>query len=170
MIPHVNKENGFTLIERIVVIVLISIFLTFAVPHFRTDFFINNTGKTCRWITAEIDTLRERAIRNQKTCTLHLGIDSGRFWVTDESMSEEAMEALEQKGYAIPADIKLLDVAYPDSEKIETGTAAINFYKKGYTDKALIHLEDADNSLISLLVEPFLDNVKIYKRYAGFED
>ena len=170
MIPHANKKNGFTLIELIVDILLISIFLTFAVPHFKTGSFLDSTGKTCQWITSEISTLQERAIHDKKTCTLHLGIDSRRFWATDESMSEEAMRELEQKGYTISDDVKVIDVAYPDTGKIETGTATISFYKKGYSDKALIHLEDADSNFISLLVEPFLDNVKIYKRYVGFED
>ena len=94
---YINKEKGFTLIELIIVILLLSIFLTFSVPHFKTDLLQNNTGTTCRWIVKKINVLRKTAINNQKTYTLHVGIDSNRMWVTDESMSEDVMENMEQK-------------------------------------------------------------------------
>lgn len=99
-----------------------------------------------------------------------MGIDSNRVWITDESMSKDVMDNMEQKGYEIPADIQVVDVEYPDAGKVESGTATICFYKKGYSDKAFIHIKDDDHRIISLLIEPFLDNVKLYKTYAGFED
>lgn len=170
MISTIKKEKGFTLIELIVVILLIGIFLTFAVPRLKTDFMQDNTKKTIRWIISKINVLKKDAVFNKKQYALHIGIDSNRLWITDDSMSKETIENMEQKGYEIPSDIKVIDVQYPDTGKIEYGTATISFYKKGYSDKAIIHLEDDDQQIVSLLVEPFLDKVKLYETYAGFDD
>jgi hypothetical protein len=85
-------------------------------------------------------------------------------------MPEEALQSAETNGYKLPEDIKLLDVEYPDQEKISVGQADIYFNEKGYSDKAIIHLENDDNEKFSFLIEPFLLRVRLYNGYTEFED
>ncbi len=164
-----QRANGFTLIELIVVISLISIMLFFTMPRFQDAVLSDNTKKTSLWIIGKVRALKEKAVSNQKLYTLHVNLDAGRLWVTNESMSEEELQNAERQGYELPNDVKALDVEYPDKGKISAGLADICFYKKGYSDKALIHIEDDDKKL-SFLIEPFLSGVKLYEKYAGFED
>lgn len=91
-------------------------------------------------------------------------------WVTDELMSEEEMQNAEQQGFELPDDINLLDVEYPGKDKMLFGRADIYFYKKGYSDKALIHIEDSSNKQLSFLIEPFLSKVELYEKYVEFEN
>ena len=69
-----------------------------------------------------------------------------------------------------PDDIQVLDVEYPGEEIISEGRADIHFYKRGYSDKAMIHVENNDNEQLSFLIEPFLSKVKVYEKYEGFEN
>ncbi len=46
----------------------------------------------------------------------------------------------------------------------------ICFYKAGYSDKAIIHIEDEDHYQVSFLIEPFLPNMKLYQEYVSFEE
>jgi hypothetical protein len=85
-------------------------------------------------------------------------------------MSQEELQATEANGYELSNDINLLDVEYPDEEKISVGRADIYFYKKGYSDKAIIHISNDDNERRSFLIEPFLSRVRLYNKYIGFED
>ncbi len=85
-------------------------------------------------------------------------------------MSPEALQSSEANGYKLPDDIKFLDVEYPDQGKISVGQADIYFNGKGYSDKAIIHLENDDNERLSFLIEPFLLQVLLYNRYVEFED
>jgi len=170
MIFSFRLNQGFTLIELIVVITLISLMLFFAIPRFQVDVLSDNTNKVSRWIMVKVHSLKEKAVREQKLYVLHISLDSNRLWVTSEIMSQEELQAAEANGYELSDDINLLDVEYPDEEKISVGRADIYFYKKGYSDKAIIHISNDDNERRSFLIEPFLSRVRLYNKYIGFED
>jgi prepilin-type N-terminal cleavage/methylation domain-containing protein len=165
-----DQNNGFTLIELIVVISLISLTLFFAIPRFKDSVLSDSTKKVSRWIIAKVHTSKERAVRDQKLYILHINLDSNRLWITNELMSEQEIQDAAQKAYELPGDIQVLDVEYPDEEIISEGRADIHFYKRGYSDKAMIHVENNDNEQLSFLIEPFLSKVKVYEKYEGFEN
>jgi len=167
---YLGPKDGFTLIELIVVISLISITLFFAIPRFRSTVLSDSTKLASRWLLAKTYTLKKKAVRNQRFYTLHVDIDSNKLWVSDESMSEEELENAVQTGYVLPDDIKLLDVEFPGNNKISGGQANIFFYKKGYSDKASIHIENDDSEQFTFLIEPFLSRAKLYEEYVGIED
>ena len=170
MTPKFRQNNGFTLIELIVVISLISLMFFFAIPRIQVDVLSNNTRKVSQWIMLNVSSLKEKAVHDQKRYVLHLSLDSNRLWVTDDTLSAEELEDAAAMGYNLPEDIKLLDVEYPDKEKISVGRADIYFYKKGYSDKAIIHVTNNHNEVLSFLIEPFLSHVRLYNKYLEFED
>jgi prepilin-type N-terminal cleavage/methylation domain-containing protein len=161
--------RGFTLLELIVVITLLGIMLVFTVPRFHDTLFVDESKKSSRWIIGNVRALKEAAIRNQKHYTLHIDLDTQRYWETDESMSAEARESAALSAVSLPGDLKIADIEYPIRGKINSGQADIRFYKTGYTDKLLIHLQD-DAEYISFLIEPFLSEVTRYETYASFEN
>ena len=166
---NAELPNGFTLIELIVVISLMGIMLFFSLPKLQNNPFLDDTEKSSRWLIGKVQALKEIAIRDQKQYTMHLDLDSGRIWETNESMSQEDLESAALQSYALPVDVHIADVEYPIKGKINSGQTDITFYKAGYTDKALIHLQDGDRYQ-SFLIEPFLSNVKFFETYASFED
>ena len=168
--PGFKQIKGFTFIELIVVISLISIMLFLAIPRFQGNFLSDSTKDVSRWILLKIPYIKEKAAREQKRYILHVSFDSNKLWITNETMPLESLQSAEEDGYKLPEDIKLLDVEYPDQEKISVGQADINFNEKGYSDKAIIHLENDDNEKFSFLIEPFLLRVRLYSSYAGFAD
>jgi prepilin-type N-terminal cleavage/methylation domain-containing protein len=170
MTLNFRQNDGFTLIELIVVISLISLMFFFAIPRIQVDILSDNTRKVSRWIMLNVSALKEKAVHDQKRYVLHLSLDSNRLWVTSEIMSAEELEEAAAIGYNLPEDIKLLDVEYPDKEKISVGRADIYFYKKGYSDKAIIHITNNDNEVLSFLIEPFLSRARLYNKYLEFED
>jgi prepilin-type N-terminal cleavage/methylation domain-containing protein len=170
MTPKFRQNNGVTLIELIVVISLISLMFFFAIPRIQVDVLSNNTRKVSQWIMLNVSALKEKAVHDQKRYVLHLSLDSNRLWVTDDTLSAEELEDAAAMGYNLPEDIKLLDVEYPDKEKISVGRADIYFYKKGYSDKAIIHVTNNHNEVLSFLIEPFLSRVRLYNKYLEFED
>jgi len=169
IMPGLKRIKGFTLIELIVVIALLSIMLFFAIPQFQSNVLTDSTKKVTQWILLKIPYLKEKAAREQMRYILHVDLESNRLWITHESMPQEAIQSSEQDGYKLPDDIKLMDVEYPDQGKISAGQANIYFNEKGYSDKAIIHLENDDNERFSFLIEPFLDQVLLYNRYVEFE-
>ena len=165
----IKKYDGFTLIELIVVMALLGIMLMFSIPRFHEALFLDDTKKSSRWFIAKVQSLKESAIRNQKQYFLHIDLDLNRIWETDESMSPESLENAALDAAALPGNIKILDVEFPSIGKITSGRANITFYKTGYSDKALIHMQDGDEQF-SFLIEPFLTKVTLFEKYATFED
>ncbi len=166
--PYHGQRKGFTLLELIVVISLLSIMLVLTVPRFHSALFLDETKKSARWIIGKIQSLKEAAIRDQKQYTLHIDLDTERFWETDESMSAETLESTALNAAPLPDGLKIADIEFPIRGKIDSGQAEITFYKDGHSDKVLIHLQDGAE-YITYLIEPFLSDVTRYETYARFE-
>ena len=161
--------SGFTLLELIVVITLLGIMLVLSVPRFHETLFLNESKTGSRWITGKIQALKEAAVRNQKDYTLHIDLDSERFWETDESMPPEAIENAALNADSLPDGLKITGIEYPIRGKINSGQADITFYKSGYSDKVLIHLQEGETP-VSYLIEPFLSEISRYETYTGFNN
>ena len=92
-----------------------------------------------------------------------------KMWITNEAMSDEEQLAAEQKGFKLPPNLRVRDVEFPDNKIISSGRTQISFYPKGYSDQAVIHLENKDEK-ISFRIEPFLSTVKIFEEYVSLQD
>jgi len=164
-----GQNEGFTLLELIVVISLLGIMLVLTVPRFHETLFLDESKTSSRWIIGKIQALKEAAVRNQKNYTLHIDLDSDRFWETDESMSPETTEAAAVNAEPLPGGLRITDIEYPVRGKINSGQADIEFYKNGYSDKVFIHLQDGETQ-VSYLIEPFLSEVSRYETTIGFDE
>ena len=166
---EIRRKDGFTLIELIVVISLISIMLGFAIPRLQNSLLTDNARKVSQWIILTVPSLKEQALREQKQYVLNMDMNEDRLWVTHDAMTEEEVEAASLTGYKLPSDIHIVDVEYPDSRRLTTGQVQIRFYKKGYSDHVFIHIINSDNEQRSLLIEPFLPQVKLFESYVTFQ-
>lgn len=184
--PIINKAGGFTLIELIVVMTLITIMLGFAVPQLRSALFVDGTKKTSRWLMITIPAIKTKAIREQKLMVMGISIDENNLWVVDPQPSKkekidmedqgEDIEDLEdfgeeppkQKTFKLPSEVRIMDVEFPNQDRISVGETEIYFYPKGHSDHAIIHLEDNDGHRFSFLIEPFLPNIKRIDNYVRF--
>ena len=166
---RIHRNAGFTLIELIVVIALMGLMLFFSLPRLQNNPFLNDTKASSRWLISKVQGLKESAMRDQKRYTLHFDLDSGRVWETNETMSAQDIESTIMDSYALPDDLQIIDIEYPSIGKISSGQAEIRFFKEGYTNKALVHMQDGD-AYLSFLIEPFLPDVEFYDRYASFDD
>jgi prepilin-type N-terminal cleavage/methylation domain-containing protein len=165
-----NRPRGFTLIELVVVLSLIAITFFLAIPRFENIALGDNMDRTSRWIIAKVNMLKAAALRTQIQHILHVDMDTGRLWISDETMTEDMLRTAVEDGYRFGDKVRLQDVEYPLREAITSGEAHILFYKSGYSDKVIIHIENEDHEPVSFLIEPFLPNTKIYREYLSFEE
>lgn len=160
--------RAFTLIELIVVISLMGTMLYFAIPRLERSFFSGESKKVSQWILINVANLKVKAAQTQKRYILHVDLDSDKFWISDETMAEDDLAGAEKNGFDLPEEHKIVDVMYPGDKRVSSGTAEIFFYTKGYCDRAIIHLQDANSTRKSYCIEPFLPRVRIRDAYAEF--
>jgi len=161
---------GFTLIELTVVIALISIMFFVTLPRIKNDIFVDQTKKTSRWLLTSVRYLKEASIRDQLDHTLHVDMENGKFWVTYALMAEEMIEKSETDGLTLSDGIRILDVEFAGNRKMTNGVAQIQFYAKGYSDNAMIHVVNEDDRELSYHITPFLTRMKIIEDYVDLED
>jgi len=163
-----SADRGFTLIELVVVISLLTMMLFLALPRFQSSLFSDNSRKATNWIIANIQRSKGNAVRSRLDHVLHIQIDNNSMWISRESMSQEELQKAKETAYRLPGDLSIADVLYHNKEKVTAGNADILFSKKGYSSNVIIHLEKDGTDRISLLVEPFLTTVKMYREYKEF--
>jgi prepilin-type N-terminal cleavage/methylation domain-containing protein len=164
------KSRGFTLIELIVVVALLSIMLVISIPRFHNVLIADSQGKTSRWLIGTTKTLRDSALRQQKRYALHIDMDAGVLWTSDASMTEEAVLEAASSGYRLPDDTRVADVEFPVEGKVSTGRIDIFFHPQGYSDQALIHLSNQDSVTLTYAIEPFLSEIEIYETYKSYHE
>lgn len=165
-----EKHAGYTLIELIVVIALISLVLFVTVPRFQTARSTDDIKAASRYIMIKTQSLKNMALQENKRYIMVINVNAGRIWIADDTMSEEEREKASRTAFELTDDLRITDVAFPDRETVGTGLAEIYFHPGGYSDKALIHMQDADGDWSSLLIEPFLPTVKFYDDNVSFEE
>lgn len=168
---HINTANkkrrdtGFTLIELMVVMLLISIVLAVAIPRFEGGPFQDPTKKLSRWMISTVRNLRSTAIQKQTVQTLVIDLSHQRIWISQAGMSEEALSAAEDKAMTIDKSIQIRNVQYPDRDQLTYGAVEIHFYPQGFSDQALIQLETDDAQRLTFVIEPLLPKMKILEEW-----
>ncbi|MEA2039992.1 MAG: type II secretion system protein [Thermodesulfobacteriota bacterium] len=163
-------ERGYTFIELTIVILLIGSTLALAIPRFRYSLLTDDLKSTTRKLTAIIKNLRNQAVREQNSLTLHFDLGSNRFWIDSEDMTEEERLLIREKATSLPSGVRILDVWSNIKGKKMAGEATILFNKKGYMQPSAIHLGSEDGSKFTLVLSPFLRKVTVLKGYLDFED
>ncbi len=166
-----SRQRGFTLIELIVVITLISIMMFFAVPRLNTNLLSSEKRRVSQWIVLTVNSLKENAVRDQQDYLLCADPDENKLWTAVEKQAPGGAGEPERekiKEFKIPEGWNLTDAAFPGRDPRRSGVAVIRFYKKGYSDKAMLHVEDDSADRITYEIRPFLKQVKIHEKYAEF--
>ena len=94
-----------------------------------------------------------------------IDLNEQRMWIVSDGMSEEELSAATEKAFKIDRSMQIVNVQFPDQEPISTGSAEIRFFPAGYSDRALIHLENDDAERFSYLLEPLLPKVKMFDQW-----
>jgi len=151
-----RSAAGFTLLELIVVILLLTILLGFAIPSFHGSALTGSQENVARELLSAVQKLKTAALRRQSLHKLHLDLDQGRLWVTreDKIESEEAPER--QSEWKLPEATRITQVRFPGDRDIRSGTVEINFYPQGYSDRAIVRLAGDGKLHTDLVIEAFL--------------
>ena len=164
-----NNKKGYTLIELTVVIVLIGMMLAVGIPRFRYSLLTDNLKSVTRRMIGVVKELRNDAVRERKAYFLYLDLASNKVWVESQGMGREERELTRQRAFALPEDIRIMDVWRKDQGKQVDGEVAIRFTKKGYVEHTAIHLGEENGREFTLILSPFLGTIKSHDTYVDIE-
>jgi prepilin-type N-terminal cleavage/methylation domain-containing protein len=152
----IHRNSGFTLVELILVILLISILTGLSTPLFRKT-LSGLVLKNASFDLAQfINYAREMAIVEKTPHKLNLDFENGKYWITRYAVSEEGVLYKRVKGrygreYFLPRGLGFT------ADKKE-----FIFYPDGRSDEAEIKITDKKTEEARLVsVEGFGEGVKI---------
>lgn len=139
------QSSGFTLLELLVVVLIISISLGLTTPIFRKTF--SNVQLTS--IGSEVLSLmryaRERAIVEKTILRFNLSKDGKVFWLTKKRTDEEIFGKLNGKfgrEFVLPRDLK-----------IESKIEAVDFYPDGEINESVIEISNSEGKTITVVTK-----------------
>ena len=161
---HAHPQNGFTLLEMMVVISLIGITLFFAIPRLPAPETVDDVQQAAQDLAGAIRTLKQKAQADQINWNLMIDLDRRAWWSLPEGkMEENPIQKLESAPRMLPESIQRILVKYPDEKVIKTGIATIRFYRQGFSEMLRIELLGTRKSAAAIEVEPFLPAPRIFQ-------
>ena len=157
-------ENGYTLIEISVVIVLIGVILLLAIPRVQDTLTGDRMRSAVRNLSGTARDLKASAVREQVDHYLHLDLDQRRVWNTRDDMTAENRTLRRNQARSLPSGVRIADVAFADEGKKNQGEVIIRFFSQGYVQPAAIHLTD-DERTMTLIFQPFLSTFEVQDKY-----
>ncbi|MCC6140996.1 MAG: hypothetical protein IT389_10335 [Nitrospira sp.] len=146
-----SGEGGFTLLEMIIVMFLLVAMLGIVIPRIDLNEDLASTG---RKFIGTLRTLQGMAMSAQKPIKLYLDLDQGQYWAV--TMEEKEEKSLPDAAWAaprlLPETIRLAE-ASSGSIKRTAGRFELMLYPNGRIDEAVLHLTDAGNNVLAIVVE-----------------
>ncbi|MGD9187426.1 MAG: prepilin-type N-terminal cleavage/methylation domain-containing protein [Desulfobacteraceae bacterium] len=161
-----RTTTGFTLIELMVVMLLISIILAVAIPRFEGGLLQDPVKQFSRKLISTVRSLRSTAIQTQIQQTLIVDLNAQQLYVASPATQAETEEPVApKKSFKLPDSLALVAVEFSSSDRITTGNAQIHFYPAGYSDHAFIRLESGNEDRYTFVVQPLLPKVKLFEEW-----
>ena len=168
-----DSISGFSFMELIVVMFILSILAFFTIPVFKAQGIgqQENSGDR-QMLVGFIEALRQKSVRENQDYLLHLDLLNGRVWATGPvskaseltSPETEKQEAEFQLSGSSLSGVELVNQADPPMDD-----TVVRIFSNGTVDMALIHLATEDGD-ITLKLHPFISDVEIIQGVQSFND
>ncbi len=162
------QVNGFTLMELVVVMVLLSLLTAFAVPRIRSSLFTDQLKNTARRLIALVNETGQAARSGHQPYLLVFDSGSQVFHVRADIRKEDTSRQTIRDVH-VPDGIRIVDFTSVHGGKRDSGELKLWFSKNGYVDKTLIHFQDDTGRELTLALSPFLGVSRLYDSYRTLE-
>jgi general secretion pathway protein H len=176
-----TRQKGFTLLELIVVMVLISLTAVFTIPKIQSSLYSNELSATAQRVVSLVTATAQEARARHTSYTLRFYPDIKKFVTVPVTGGTETAEEEQDRAFLrvrLDDSVSLAGIETPKTETLtednaenaENNETGILFTSKGYTRKAAIHLENDTGDQLTVILSPFLGLARILDGYVSLED
>lgn len=159
---------GFTLVEIVVVMVLISLFMVFSVPLF-SNIGTSGLDTSARRLSGTIKYLFNESALSGLEYRLIYDLDVGTYHAQILEADGELIDAPDQgRQAALKGTVRFKDLQLPGRGKFSSGKVTTRLDPSGWVEETIIHLDDGDGELLTLRVMPLTGTTEIFDGYREF--
>ncbi|HKL27591.1 MAG TPA: prepilin-type N-terminal cleavage/methylation domain-containing protein [Desulfuromonadales bacterium] len=173
--PHSGRvehpARGFTLVELIVVVALISLFMALTIPMFG-NIGTSSLDSSARRLSGTIKYLFNEAALSGLEYRLLYDLEQGTYHARVLEADGRLVEAEDQgRQAALKGSVRFRDVVVPGRGKFSMGQVTTRIDPSGWIEETIIHLDDgrdADGAQLTLRVMPLTGTTEIFSGYREF--
>jgi general secretion pathway protein H len=159
---------GFTLVEIVVVMVLISLFMVFSIPLF-SNIGTSSLGSSARRLSGTIKYLFNESALSGLEYRLIYDLDQGTYRAQILEANGELADAPDQgREAALKGDVRFKELQLPGRGKFTMGQVTTRIHPSGWVEETIIHLDDGDGKILTLKVTPLTGTTEIFDGYREF--
>lgn len=155
-----------------VVMLLMTIILAVTIPRFDNALAFNPVKKVTRRVIDTVRSLRAEALTRQQVCVWSIDLSNNRMSVSIASATTTDLQddnsADAANVFTLPHGFNLVDLQFPNGERISSGSVEVLFYPEGYSDQLLIHAEYQKERRVTYMIEPLLPSVKVVDAWVSY--
>ena len=159
-------QDGFTLVELSIVILLLSFILLFSIPRY-TDVLggqrLNSSGHL---IMGMVRYVYDQATARKRVYRLNYSLKDGQLWISwldDEGEFVDDQSPLGRRRNLL-SGVSFEDIVTP-TETVKEGHTYTQFFPTGFVDKGVVHLRAIDGTQLTLFIQSLSGRVKIEPGY-----
>jgi general secretion pathway protein H len=149
-----SRRAGFTLLELIVVIFIISLSLTLTMPSFWSS-DRNDLKKDARKLSSTLRYIYDESVGKKNVYTFFVDLESRTWGFSGET---------ESRSFKIRGDTLIQDVVVPSHGEVSQGELSILFGPMGTGEPITIHLQKGD-SVYTVMFNHISGRTKILEGY-----
>lgn len=151
------------------VCLLISISLAFAIPNLRSSLMTDELAQGSRKIISLIKSSRAQAVSKNEAFLIYYDAAEDRLWYQPANTKEKEDTPIAHSSITLPPGIRIQGIKQLTTSNKDLGQNGIWISKQGYMDKTAIQLADRDNTILSLLISPFIPTIKVIEGPVDFK-
>ncbi len=156
---RVPSSAGFTILEMLIVLFLLTLVVVVVFPRFSLDEDLSSTG---RKLIGVLRTFQGLATTSQQPLKLYLDMDRGTYWMMMVEGKEERLplDPAWKLPRSLPESIRLTEVSV-GQDKHFSGRVDVSFFANGRIEPVTIYLMDAKNNLLGLAVDSLTGGIRV---------
>lgn len=166
--PRRHPDAGFTLVEVVVVMVLISLFMVFSIPLFG-NVGTGSLDTSARRLSGTIKYLYNESAMSGLEYRLIYDLDHGSYRAQVLEINGELVDAPDQgREASLKGSVRFRDLKVPGRGKFSAGQVTTRIHSSGWVEETIIHLDDGADDVLTLRVMPLTGLTEIFQGYRDF--